>query len=65
VVAVRDGREAGRTTTDRDGRFVLRLAAGTYRVTATNAGGLHTTASRTVDLTAPKDITLTVDSGMR
>jgi hypothetical protein len=65
VEAERDRRSVARTTTDRNGRFTLRLPAGTYRVTATNAGGLRTTATQTVVLTANTDITLTVDSGMR
>jgi hypothetical protein len=65
VEADQDGHQAASTTTGRDGRFTLRLAAGTYQVTATNGGGLKTTATQTVVLTAATDITLTVDSGMR
>lgn len=65
VEADQNGRETARTTTDQHGRFMLRLTAGTYRVTATNAGGLKSTASQTVTLTTGTDITLVVDSGMR
>lgn len=65
VEADQNGREVKRTTTDQDGRFTLRLTAGTYHVTATNAGGLKTTVTQTVVLTADADITLIVDSGMR
>jgi len=65
VEADQNGHEAGRTTTDQNGRFTLRLTAGTYQVTAINAGGLKSTATKTVALTAGTDITLIVDSGMR
>jgi len=46
-------------------KVTLRLTAGTYQVTAVNAGGLKSTATKTVALTAGTDITLIVDSGMR
>jgi hypothetical protein len=65
VEADRAGREVGQATTDSNGRFSLRLPSGTYQVTATNAGGLKTSVTKTVALTTDDDITLTVDSGMR
>lgn len=65
VEADQDGHLAARAITDHDGRFVLHLAAGTYQVTAINAGGLKTIATQAVTLSADTDIALTVDSGMQ
>lgn len=65
VEADQNGHEAARTTTDQDGHFTLHLTAGTYQVTAVNAGARKPTASQTVTLTTGTDITLIVDSGMR
>ena len=49
------------------GRFTAHVPAGTYTVTATNTGGLRTTATRTVTVRAGATVSvrLVVDSGIR
>lgn len=66
VVDVTSGGTAVTTiTTDRSGRFTLRLNPGTYRFTAHNAGGIRSQASVTVAVPASAPVELTVDSGIR
>ena len=65
VDADQGGHRVARTTTDGAGRFTLRLAAGTYQITATNTGGIRSTATTTATLPGTSDLTLVVDSGMR
>jgi hypothetical protein len=66
VVALRGSKHVASTHTDGQGRFQLTLAYGHYTIRATNIGGLATTASKDVDVSAqPVSIELTVDSGIR
>jgi len=57
------GGSAASTVTDKDGRFSLRLAPGTYRFTVT--GGLHSRVTKLVHVPISAPVELTVDSGMR
>ena len=66
VVAVIGNDQRGETTSDQQGKFRLMLPPGRYTVRATNPGGYASTASEAVTVsTAPVQITLTVDSGIR
>jgi len=66
VVAVVGDQQRGETTSDERGRFRLMLPAGRYTIRATNPGGYASTASAEVTVsTAPVQVTLTVDSGIR
>lgn len=60
------GRQVAATATTATGAFQLRVAPGSYTITATSAGALHTAASQplTVGAAAIK-VTLTVDTGIR
>lgn len=56
----------GTTRTGNDGSFRLELPHGSYLVTATNTGGLATTASEAVMVSdTPVELELVVDSGIR
>jgi hypothetical protein len=66
VVALIGNEKQGETTSDQRGRFRLMLPSGRYTIRATNPGGYASTASAEVTVsTAPVQITLTVDSGIR
>ena len=66
VVAVIGNVQRGETTSDQRGRFRLMLPPGRYTVRATNPGGYASPASEEVTVsTAPVQITLPVDSGIR
>ena len=66
VVAVVGDQQRGETTSDQRGQFRLILPPGRYIIRATNPGGYASTASEEVTVsTAPVQITLTVDSGIR
>lgn len=66
VIALIGDQQRGETTSDERGRFRLMLPAGRYTIRATNPGGYASTASAEVTVsTAPVQVTLTVDSGIR
>jgi hypothetical protein len=66
VIAVVGDEQRGETTSDQRGQFRLMLPPGRYTIRATNPGGYASTASEEVTVsTAPVQITLTVDSGIR
>lgn len=66
VVAVIGNEKRGETTSDQRGQFRLMLPAGRYTIRATSPGGYASTASEDVTVsTAPVQVTLTVDSGIR
>ncbi len=65
VAASVDGTVLATVSTSTSGRFTLNLPPGSYVITAYGIGGLHARASIEVHLVAPRDVTLTVDSGMR
>jgi carboxypeptidase family protein len=66
VIAVR-GHDRASAHTGSDGRFRLRLTAGSYTVTAVDENGIGSTATATVRISSGKTatVTLTVDSGIR
>jgi Carboxypeptidase regulatory-like domain len=64
VEFARDGAIVATTTTDAAGHFSITVAPGSYEVTARNVG-YFSRITRTVDVTAPLDLSLVVDSGMR
>lgn len=66
VAAYSGPNRRGATHTGVDGRFQLDLTYGHYTIRATNVGGLASTASTDVDVSAvPTSVELTVDSGIR
>jgi len=67
VVATRGDTTAGHVRSGADGRFRLQLPAGDYTVTARQVGGIGSSASATVAVSAGSvvTVTLTVDSGIR
>jgi hypothetical protein len=52
------------TTTDRAGRFAMRVPPGDYQVTAFNVG-FHSQASQHISVAGPVNVQLVVDSGLR
>ncbi|MDQ1748573.1 MAG: hypothetical protein QOD07_2836 [Frankiaceae bacterium] len=67
VTAVRNSKTVARVRADDRGRFSVRLAAGAYTIVARDVGGIGSTASAAVTVTAGEtaDVTVTVDSGIR
>jgi hypothetical protein len=66
VEVARAGRMVAATTAATGGYFQLRLAPGTYRITATAPAPLQTTASADLVVAGTAvSINLTVDTGMR
>ena len=59
-----NGKVVATTTTDATGHFRFSVPAGTYDITARNVGYASRT-TRTVTVTAPVDVPLVVDSGLR
>ena len=59
-----NGKVVATTTTDATGHFRFSVPAGTYDITARNVGYASRT-TRTVTVTAPVDVPLVVDSGIR
>lgn len=65
VVISRAGDDVVSVSTGGDGAFEATLPAGTYTVTATQVGGLGSTASRVVKVPQQTSIRISVDSGIR
>jgi hypothetical protein len=67
VRAVRGGTVIAAVRSRRGGKFQLRLDAGTYILTAVNAGGYRSTAHAVITVRPGQrvTVTLTVDSGIR
>lgn len=67
VTAVRGSKTVAHVRADDRGRFSIRLAAGAYTIVARAVGGIGSTASAAVTVTAgaTADVTVTVDSGIR
>jgi len=65
--ALRGGAVVAATRSRRGGWFWFRLAAGTYMLTAVNAGGYRSTARALITIRPGRrvSVTLTVDSGIR
>jgi hypothetical protein len=64
VEFARDGAVMATTTTDQTGHFRITVAPGVYEVTARNVG-YFSHITNTVDVRAPLNLALVVDSGMR
>jgi len=67
VVASVGETEVARVVSAVDGSFTLTLPVGTYTIRATAPGGFRSSASQVVRLggSGPKDVTITLDSGIR
>ncbi|MEO7148258.1 MAG: carboxypeptidase-like regulatory domain-containing protein [Terrimesophilobacter sp.] len=66
VVAMVGDVISGSTLTDSNGAFQLELPTGRYLITATNVGGMRTTATEQVTISdTPRRVVLVVDSGIR
>jgi len=67
VRALRRGKVVAAVRSRRGGAFQFRLAAGTYTLTAVNAGGYRSTARAVINVRRGRrmSVTLTLDSGIR
>jgi len=66
VEALQAARAMAAATTGSDGRYLLRLVPGVYRLVVTAPGALRTTASAQITVgSAPVSANLVIDSGLR